>query len=132
MLPDLMLEPSSLAVTSRRVRVSIRMPWYRALPLSSVASVTLTVDGLHIPTDGMTWTCDGTTLAMSDLPARHDLWWYVLDSAVLEGDRPQDLPGAGSHEVELALGLYIPYITTALGVLRIEEHDRKLMSLGTR
>jgi hypothetical protein len=31
--------------------------------------------------------------------------------------------------VELTLGLFIPYITTDLGVLRLEERDRKSMPL---
>jgi hypothetical protein len=129
MMPELMIEPLSLEVTGDRVRVSIRMPWYRALPFSSVASVKWNLDGLQVPANGMTWSCDGTTLGVDQLPARHDLWWYILDSAVVEGDRPAGFVLSPEVSVELTLGLFIPYITTDLGVLRLEERDRKSMPL---
>lgn len=123
-----MIERGTLVRDGDRVRISIRMPWYRALPFSSVAGVTWTIDGAAVPADSLTWTCDGTSLPLADLAERYDLWWYVLDSAVVEGDAPEGL-AVGDHEVELTLGLYIPYITTAHGVLRLEERDAKAMPL---
>jgi hypothetical protein len=129
MLPDRMIEPGTLEAAGDRVRISIRMPWYRALPFSSVAGVTWTIDGHEVSADSLTWTCDGTTLPLAALGERHDLWWYVLDSAVVEGDLPAGVAAGGEHDVAIALGLYIPYITTDLGVLRLEERDRKPMQL---
>lgn len=123
-----MIERGTLVRDGDRVRVSIRMPWYRALPFSSVAGVIWTIDGAPVPGEGLTWSCDGTTLPLADLADRYDLWWYVLDSAVVEGDAPEGL-GEGEHEVEFTLGLYIPYIVTAHGVLRLEERDAKSMPL---
>lgn len=124
-----MIERGSLVRDGDRVRVSIRMPWYRALPFSSVAGVTWTIDGAPVAADGLTWSCDGSTLPLADLADRYDLWWYVLDSAVVEGDAPEGLTDDGDHEVKLSLGLYIPYITTAHGVLRLEEHDFNSMPM---
>ncbi|WP_336853539.1 C-glycoside deglycosidase beta subunit domain-containing protein [Sinomonas albida] len=115
------------------MRVSIRMPWYRALPLSSVADVQWTVDGAEVPRDSITWTVDGVTRRLDELPPLHDEWWYVLDSAILEGDRPSSAdqtPTAGEgseHDIGIVLALFIPYITTDFGVLKIEESDRKRM-----
>ncbi len=125
-----MIEVGTLERVGDRVRISIRMPWYRALPFSSVAGVTWTIDGEQVPVDGLTWSCDGATLPLADLAERHDLWWYVLDSAVVEGEAPSGLGQGGEHDVELTLGLYIPYITTAHGVLRLEERDAKAMPLA--
>jgi hypothetical protein len=129
MLPDQMIEPGTLEVSGDRVRISLRMPWYRALPFSSVAGITWAIDGHEVDAASLTWSCDGTTLPLADLAARHDLWWYVLDSAVVEGAMPDGVAADGEHDVALSLGLYIPYITTDLGVLRLEERDSKSMSL---
>lgn len=124
-----MIERGTLVLDGDRVRISLRMPWYRALPFSSVAGVTWTIDGAPVPDESLSWSCDGTTLPLAELAERHDLWWYVLDSAVVEGAAPESLSVDGEHVVELALGLYIPYITTDHGVLRLEEHDAKSMPL---
>jgi hypothetical protein len=124
-----MIEAGTLQIESDRVRVSLRMPWYRALPFSSVASVDWTIDGHTVAPESLTWTCDGVSMPLADLAARYDLWWYVLDSAVVEGDVPAGLDDRPDHLVEVELGLYIPYITTDLGVLRLGERDRKSMAL---
>lgn len=129
MLPDQMIEPGTLEVSGDRVRISLRMPWYRALPFSSVAGITWAIDGHEVDAASLTWSCDGTTLPLASLGERHDLWWYVLDSAVVEGALPEGVTPGGEHDVALSLGLYIPYITTDLGVLRLEERDSKSMSL---
>ncbi|WP_433306072.1 C-glycoside deglycosidase beta subunit domain-containing protein [Actinoplanes sp. CA-030573] len=126
MMPELILEPDSLQIHGDRVRVNVRMPWYRALPLSSVAEVRWTVDGRAIDRDSITWTVDGATYRLDELPPRHDKWWYVLDPAVIEGDLGATT--GGRHEVAVTLALYIPYITTDHGVLLIEESDVKEMA----
>jgi hypothetical protein len=128
MMPELIIEHGTLTSHGERIGLSIRMPWYRALPLSSVADVQWTVDGKRVPQETITWTVDGLTWRLDELPPRHDEWWYVLDSARIEGDRP-DLENRDEHEVRVTLALYIPYITTDLGVLKIEEKDTKTMPL---
>ncbi|WP_433364618.1 C-glycoside deglycosidase beta subunit domain-containing protein [Actinoplanes sp. CA-142083] len=125
MMPELIIEPETFKIHGDRVRMSVRMPWYRALPLSSVADVRWTVDGRSVPRESITWTVDGETCRLDELPPRHDKWWYVLDSAVIEGDLAA---ASGTHEVAVTLALYIPYITTDHGVLLIEESDVKEMA----
>lgn len=129
MMPEQIIEPGTLTVRDDRVGLAVRMPWYRALPLSSVADIIWTVAGRPVPRESITWTTDGRTYALDDLPPRHDEWWYVLDSAVLEGVLP-GLDVAGEHEVSVTLALYIPYITTDFGVLKIEEKDTKTMPVA--
>ena len=43
MMPETIIE--SFAVAGPRARMTVRMPWYRALPLSSVADVRWFLDG---------------------------------------------------------------------------------------
>ena len=126
MMPELIIEPETFKIHGHRVRMSVRMPWYRALPLSSVADVRWSIDGEPIPRESITWTVDGETYRLDDLPPRHDKWWYVLDSAEIEGDLIAF--DRDRHDVAVTLSLYIPYITTDHGVLLIEESDAKEMA----
>ena len=128
MLPEKILEPGSLRQREGRVSVSVRMPWYRALPLSSVTDVSLEVDGVQVPTDSLRWTLQGRSYSLDELPPRHDQWWYVLDSVTVDGELP-DLDPETPHEVHATVGLYIPYIVVGNGTLKIVEHDRKTMHL---
>lgn len=129
MMSELMIETGTFARRADTVAVSIRMPWYRALPLSSVADVQWTIDGQPVARESITWTVDGVTYRLDELPDRHDSWWYVLDSVELAGACP-DLPAGSTHEVSVVLSLYIPYITTDLGVLKLAERDTKTMPLA--
>ena len=132
MLPDKIIEPGSLRIDDRRVRLSLRMPWYRALPLSSVADLSWTIDEVPVPRESITWTVNDQTYALDDLPPRHDQWWYVLDPARIEGDLPVGLSsnadGDAGHNIGVVLDLFIPYITTDFGVLKISETDRKRLT----
>lgn len=128
MLADSIIEANTLEAANGRVRVSVRMPWYRALPLSSVTGVKFAIDGIPVDSDSIRFTVNGQSYALSDLPERHDLWWYVLDSAVLEGDLPA-LENRDEHEVHVFIGLFIPYLPKADGVRAIGDQDRKTMPL---
>lgn len=132
MMPEQIIEPGTLRRRGDRVAVDVRMPWYRALPLSSVAGVRWSIDDAEVPSDSVTWTVDGDTYRLDELPPRHDRWWYVLDSVHLEGDLPAlpaDEGARNEHRVAVTLELYIPYITTEFGVLRLEEKDVKSLPL---
>ncbi len=61
-----------------------------------------------------------------DLAGEVDEWWFPADSVVVTGDL--EVPADDQeHRVDIELKVYIPYIVTAHGVLRIEEHDSKTM-----
>jgi hypothetical protein len=87
------------------------------------------VDGLEVPTDTLVWeTADGDRYRLDELAPRHDRWWFVLDSATLEGELPP-LPEMDRHEVRVAIGLYIPYVPSAQGPPLLVEQDKKIMRL---
>lgn len=128
MLADSIIEPDTLEAADGRVRISVRMPWYRALPLSSVTGVRFALDGIPVESESIRFILNGESYALADLPDRHDRWWYVLDSAVLEGALPA-LDARDIHEVHVFIGLYIPYLPKADGVRAIGDQDRKSMPL---
>lgn len=124
MIPDRMIEPDTLATDGATCSVEVRIPWYRALPASCIAEFNLTVDGIRAPADSLRWTMNGQTFRPADLVGRTDEWWFPTDSAVLSGEIPVP-DDKVDHSVHVELKLFIPYIVTNHGVLRIEEHDTK-------
>lgn len=132
MIPDRIIEQGTLTTDGTRSSVEVRIPWYRALPASCIAEVAFAVDGVPAPADSLRWTMNGETHRIQELADRADDWWFPLDSAVVSGDVPLG-PGGGEHRVDVELKLYIPYIIIGAGeVLRIEEHDTKTMTAGSR
>ncbi|HWI30752.1 MAG TPA: DUF6379 domain-containing protein [Microbacterium sp.] len=132
MLAAEIIENDTLRVRDTTVAIDVRMPWYRALPLSSIAEASLSIDGSVVDPDTVTWTVNGVTRPLAELAELWDENWYVLDSATIAGTLPADIePGREvTRQVDVALSLYIPYLPNAAhGVLRIREQDTKSMTL---
>lgn len=128
MIPDRIVEEGTLRSTGQRASVEVRIPWYRALPASCIADVELRIDGLAAPKDSLVWNMNGRDFRLGELAETVDEWWFTTDSAVLSGDLA--VADGQTHDVEVDLHLYIPYIVTAHGVLLIEEHGRKTMQVA--
>ncbi len=129
MIPDRIIEQGTLRTTGDAVAVEVRLPWYRALPASSVSEAGLTIDGVAVPAESLRWEMNGRSRPLAELASDVDDWWFPTDSVVLSGALPV---AEGEHQVEVDLKLYIPYIVTDHGVLRIEEHDAKTMTAVAR
>jgi hypothetical protein len=71
---------------------------------------------------------NGREFRLDELPEGTDEWWFPTDSAVVSGDLA--LQPDREHDVEVDLRLYIPYIVTAHGVLLIEEHGRRTLTVA--
>lgn len=125
MIPDRIIEQNTLKTDGTTSTVEVRLPWYRSLPAASVSEVEFSIDGVEAPADSIRWTMNGRTYTIDELVGVIDEWWFPTDSAELSGSIP--LEAGGPHEVRVALKLYIPYIVTDHGVLRIEEHNEKTM-----
>ena len=131
MIPDRMIEPDTFRSNGATCSVEVRIPWYRALPASCIADVGFTVDGVRAPVESLRWTMNGQTFRLEDLVGRTDEWWFPTDSAVVTGDIAVPA-GPAEHTVDVELNLFIPYIVTHHGVLRIEERDTKSMNAAQR
>ena len=103
-----------------RLKIEIRMPWYRALPLSSVTNVKLTVDEIECDADEIKFHVNDHEYALGELPPLSSDWWYVLDSAWLSIPVAADFK-PGKHTVQLSMGLYIPYLPVGPFILVVSE-----------
>nr|WP_281371790.1 DUF6379 domain-containing protein [Petropleomorpha daqingensis] len=92
--------------------MSVRLNWYRSLPLSCVEQLGVRLDGEALAP--ATLEVDGVRYGVADLAAADDRWWHVLDSALVRVPLERT-PGAGRHEVEFVLGSRIPYLVAPDG-----------------
>jgi hypothetical protein len=108
--PERLIEVESLHPTAVGFATGMRLPWYRALPLSCIERIDVSVDGVAVPPEAVRLRVGRTgPLEVSKLAALTDSWWYVLDSADLTVESPAAV-APGSHEVTVSMGLYIPYL----------------------
>jgi hypothetical protein len=122
MMVDKVIEEGGLCARPGGFALSVRLPWYRSLPLSTVELVSLGVDGQSIPLDRIRFEVNGGTWALQDLPRLTDEVWFVLDSAQLNV-ADTTLRADTEHDVEVVLALYPPYIK---GLRRVARWTRRM------
>lgn len=94
--------------TAEGYEVLVRFDWYRSLPLSGV-SISLAVDGQAVPEDQIRFHVNERDYALGELSELYDEFWFVLDAARLRVTPAAPL-AAGEHEVDVKVGLRIPYL----------------------
>jgi Domain of unknown function (DUF6379) len=126
MFREQMIVDESLTVDGTGYSLRVRLPWYRALPLSCIDSLTVSVDGEAAPASAVTLELDGTALTLDEATRAVDQVWFVLDDLVVRvsGGR---LAASGAHSVELSLALRIPYIPVGGAPLTLTEHATTTM-----
>jgi Domain of unknown function (DUF6379) len=107
-----MLGDDALRAADDGFELDVHLNWYRSLPLSSVKTVELSVDGESIPRERITFVLDGREHALDDLSSRWDEYWFVLDPATLRVRRAGAVRRGQAAEVTLRLGSRIPYLLT--------------------
>jgi len=109
MLTDQVIADGSLRAVPAGFTFDLRMPWYRALPLSSLEGLDVRIDGEAVPSDELRLSLAGKTYSLAELPPLYDEWWYVADPAEVRAPRAGEL-AAGEHELDVTIALRIPYI----------------------
>jgi hypothetical protein len=83
--------------------------WYRSLPLSSIATLDLTLDGEPVSSGDLTIHANQDTYTFAEIEEQFDKWWFTTDAITVTATRPGFTAGS-RHRVELDLGLLIPYL----------------------
>jgi hypothetical protein len=104
-----MLDDDALRAADDGFELDVHLNWYRSLPLSSVKTVELAVNGDSIPREEIAFAVNGTDYGLDELRERWDEMWFVLDAATLRVRRPLVRSGEEA-DVTVRLGNRIPYI----------------------
>ena len=116
------ISDNGLTRTQAGFDLDIRLPWYRALPLSTISIGELKIDGQTVPADSIRFEANGVNYALNEIASRPEEWWFVLDSAYLHVSGTHLAPGS-EHEVSVGVGIKPPYIP---GFYRLTECTKRL------
>jgi hypothetical protein len=103
------LTENGLRTTREGLVIDVRLPWYRALPLSVVDVPKLRIDGTDIPRERLVFQLGGRDYRLDELPSHEDDYWFVTDSGLLRVPGLTVDPGR-EIEVDLTIALKLPYI----------------------
>ena len=104
-----MLDDDALREADDGFELDVHLNWYRSLPLSSLKTVEVTVNGEAIDREEITWVVNGAEHRLDELAEHWDEIWFVLDPATIRVPRPLVKSGEAA-EVTVRLGNRIPYI----------------------
>jgi Domain of unknown function (DUF6379) len=105
-----MLDDDALRAANNGFELDVHLNWYRSLPLSSVKTVELTIDGEKVQREDITFVANGKEYTLDELPSHWDEYWFVLDAATLRVRRAPAVRAGQRAEVSIRLGNRIPYI----------------------
>jgi len=109
-----MLDDDGLRVTDDGFELDVHPNWYRSLPLSSVSTIEVAVNGEHISRDEITFSVNGAEHGLDELAERWDEMWFVLDPATLRVRR-QLVRSGETADVRVRLGNRVPYLLIGPG-----------------
>lgn len=113
---------NGLKLSDKGFEIDIRLPWYRALPLSSVEIAEVRIDNQVVDPKSLSFNLNGKNFSLEELPNHYEEWWFVLDSAYLRAKAPVLQPGS-EHEIAVTVGLRPPYLP---GFYRLTEGKKRL------
>src|SRR4051794_33468489 len=114
-MPNGLLDDASLRVHPEGLALSLTLPWYRSLWLSSVTSLTLSLDGEEVPARDLSFELAGTRYSLDQLPEQSDVLWYLQEHPLLVVRRDQPAALGETHLVDLVGELRLPYMQIAPG-----------------
>jgi sugar phosphate isomerase/epimerase len=103
------LTENGLRTNGDGIAIDVRLPWYRAMPLSVVDIPALRIDGIEIPREKMLLEVGGRDYRIDELPSQEERYWYVTDSGFLKVPGWKAKTGS-DHDIDLTIALKLPYV----------------------
>lgn len=114
-MPNGLIADDSLRAHPEGFALSLTLPWYRSLWLSSVSTITVTIDGAEVPQGDLRFELDGRGYALGELPEQSETLWFLQRHPLLVARRDAPLAVGEEHEVTVAGQLRLPYMQIAPG-----------------
>ena len=108
--------------------VRVRLPSYRSLPLSCIDTIELSVDGVAIDPQQITFLLNGYSHKLDELGGLSKIFWWILDYGDLFVASQAPL-GPGEHLVKGTMVTVEPYMT--VGRFPLFYHAEKRLSVAT-
>lgn len=126
-----LIEDYSLQVLDVGYKVSLRLPWYRSLPLSCIENVHLSLNGQPVEADSLRISVADQEYRLSELEDKVEQFWFVQDSAHLIVLQPGRVKQGETYQLEVELRLRFPYIPIGPGKFLVNT-NKQSVSLTAR
>ncbi|MFC0681551.1 DUF6379 domain-containing protein [Lysobacter korlensis] len=113
---DSLINESSLRVHPEGVALSLQLPWYRSLWLSSVNTIELSIDGQPVPKDRLVFALNGSRFEIDEIGEHWDKLWYLQDHALLIAKLDSPAAVGDTHEIDVVADMRIPYMQIKPGL----------------
>ena len=110
---DTVLREDSLVRGPDGLGISLTVPWYRSLWLSSVSDIAVTLDGQPIPREDLRVELGDRTYAVDELQDQWDVLWFIQDRLVVVAPRTEPRTNGEQVDVEVTVDLRLPYMQIA-------------------
>lgn len=114
-MPNGLITADSLRVHPDGFALSLTLPWYRSLWLSSVTTLQVWIDGEEVPADSLRLELDGATYALADLGEQSEVLWFLQRHPLLIATLDTPIALGEDHEVTIFGMLRLPYMQIAPG-----------------
>jgi sugar phosphate isomerase/epimerase len=130
---DSLIDESSLVVHPQGVALRLGLPWYRSLWLSAVNGVDLSLDGVDVPAERLSFELNGVTYSLEELREQVETLWFLQDKALLVAKLDEPLAAGTTVHVKVTSdlsivymqikpGLYVPNVVTMEKDLVVQQH----------
>ena len=82
-MPNGLIAEDSLRVHPEGLALSLTLPWYRSLWLSSVGTLKVTIDGVEVSAADIAFELKGVRYTLDQLPEQSDVLWYLQEHPLL-------------------------------------------------
>ena len=107
---DTLLNQKSLATTANGMSLALTVPWYRSLWVSSVTSISVSIDGATVSQDKLSFRLNGQSWPMSEVPNQWETLWFMQDRAYLDMDLGKPGVAGEDHEITIHVEMRLPYM----------------------
>ncbi len=114
-MPNGLIHDDSLRPHPAGLALTLTLPWYRSLWLSSVSTLELTVDGLRVPESDLVLELGGTRYTLDEVPQQSEVLWYLQEHPLLIAKLPAPVAVGEAHDIVLHGELRLPYMQIAPG-----------------
>jgi hypothetical protein len=128
---DTVLTDDSLLARPEGLGIALTVPWYRSLWLSSVSSLSVSVEGRPVPTDALRVELAGTTYTVAELPGQWDTLWFIQDRLVVVVPLDEPVAAGAEVDVEVTVDLRLPYMQIA-PMTYVTNHAANRRTLAVR